>query len=184
MTYESLRSLCVFTGIAALVLVAISAVLFFVLNIPDAIAFLTGRARRKGIEMIRQENGSDSVSGMKKAKHEKKADAGKSGVRKQNKPVKMPSRTATTERLSRTVSGTEPLDPGQTMPLDMQESQTAVLSSDVGATTLLAADQMQQPVPQTEELCVPSVEFSDQPFTVEFEITFLTSDIVIEREVG
>ena len=56
MTYEIYNYIFIGAAIASGILLVVSIVLFFLLDIPKVIGDLTGRNARKGIESIRKQN--------------------------------------------------------------------------------------------------------------------------------
>lgn len=179
MTYESLRSIFLFTGIASLILAVISVVLFFVLKIPDAIAFLSGYARRKGVRRIEKEGVNAARGRNKNRENNEKATMRKTEQKKSEKE-KVARKSVAAGRVNNRVAETGLQDLSQMNPYYGGAEQTDVLSSDSSTTTVLA-DNHAEPTAQLSDL--PSehnADSSKQPFNIEFEITFLNSDIIIE----
>ena len=177
MSYESLRSIFVYTGIASLILAGVALLLFFVLRIPDAVAYLSGKARRRGIEQIRRESSSQEENGTNRNKKTNKA---------KNRPQKEPKKKtpekktpagnkqemAITDRLNKTHGDTELLE----------HNLTEVLNNDANMTTVLSQDQMDGTM-LLSDATDTNVNFVEQSFCVEFEITFLNSDVELDLEV-
>lgn len=158
MTYEMLNRIYVITGIASLVMLAVTVGLFFMLKIPEAVAFISGRTRKKGIEAI-QRSGTVS-SGAAKSKKLTKA------AKKPVKPVeKAPAAEPAREKLTDVLPTTG-------------ESNTEVLSSTERLTTVLDGQDGNQ-VLEAGQVDHQNLVFTQQPFVVEFDITYVYSDIII-----
>lgn len=56
MTYDTYRLIFQAAGIAAIIMLVVTVILFFVLKVPKLIGDLSGRTARKGIENIRAQN--------------------------------------------------------------------------------------------------------------------------------
>ena len=175
MNYESLRSVCVYTGIASLLLAAVAVALFFWLKIPEAYAYFTGKARRRGIEQIIK-GGDEQKPARNHGKA--KADRAKQSAKKSVKQAKAPVKK--TAAASAGMSGgaeTELLETEQTTLLAQNGEETTLLGGNqttvlaepaVEQTTLLSAQE------GTDELVAPA-----QPFEIEFEITYLHAEPLI-----
>ena len=189
MSYEVLQRVSLICGIGSLVVAAVSVALFFWLDIPSVVGFLTGRTRRKGINEIRkaaQEGTLDHRTVSRKngeqSQHKRQKKTG--GKAKNAAPVRAPAANVqaaapvTTDRLPNRApvpaKGSELttiLDgaAGQTSLLDGQENLTTVLSGgNVPGTTVLP-----------EQAAVQAAAFTQQPFEIEFDITYIHSDEVI-----
>ena len=174
MTYETLQNIYMVTGIASLVMALLSVALFFLLGIPDVIGFLTGKTRRKGIDEIREQSATGgrqkTASSDKKAKGKKAGDA----------PVRMAPAAAPVQAAPvYTAAETMPLDQyNQTTVLPGAGNQTTVLPGADNLTTVLSGAPMAAPVQQP----VPAAfvpQYPDQPFEIEFEITYIHTNEVI-----
>lgn len=152
MTYETLRNIYVIAGIASLVMLLVTVGLFFLLRIPEASAFVSGKTRKMGIEAIqRTGTASSRGAGPKSRKLAKNAKA--SAI-----PVK----------------GNEP--PQNAEPAG--EKWTEVLSKGDGVTTVLESNAGGGAV-ETAQADHRNLVFTQQPFVVEFDITYVSSNIVI-----
>lgn len=175
MTYDSLRSVFVYTGIASIVLAAVAVVLFFWLKIPEAYAYFTGKARRRGIEQIvRGESEQRKEKKPGKAKSDRSRQSAKKPVKQTREPVK---KTAAAAIPTNGGAETDLLETEQTTLLAQNGEETSLLAGDLTTvlaehgpeqTTLLSAQE------GTDELTVPV-----QPFEIEFEITYLHADPLI-----
>ena len=165
MTYETLNSIYVIAGIASLVMLAVTAGLFFLLKIPEAVAFISGRTRKKGIEAIQRTGSAGSTTGGKKSKEQKKSTkAAKSPVEIAKKaPPQAPVQEKMTDVLP--TAGEK-----NTEVLSSAESLTTVLDVKYGTEILESAQVNHQ-----------NLIFTQQPFVVEFDITYVYSDIIIEE---
>lgn len=178
MTYDSLRSVFVYTGIASLVLAAVAVVLFFWLKIPEAYAYITGKARRRGIEqIIRGDSAQANAKKSGKAKSARSGQSAKKPVKQAREPVKT---TAAAVVPANGGAETDLLETEQTTLLAQSSEETSLLAADLTTvlaeehgpeqTTLLSAQE------GTDELTVP---VPVQPFEIEFEITYLHADPLI-----
>lgn len=154
MTYDAYHSIFIASLVACGVMVAVSAVLFFVLRIPRVIGDLTGRTARKAIEDIRKQN---EQSGDKTYKS--------SAVNLQR--GKLTDRITKSGRLVKradtpfgTGSITEELE---NQPNFGSADETTVLSSTPETTVLYTEPANSAPV----------VADPAQAFTIEYEITFI-----------
>lgn len=166
MTYETLNSINVITGIACLVMLAVTVGLFFLLRIPEAVAFISGRTRKKGIEAIERTGTVGQSSGGPRS-------------RKLARPAKI-----TVQR-----SGKEPapvLEQGRftdVLPTTNHVNSTGyknteVLSSADRLTTVLDGKDCNA-VMETGKVDHQNLIFTQQPFVVEFDITYVYSNIII-----
>lgn len=160
MTYESLRSVFVYTGIASLVLAAVAVALFFWLKIPEAYAYFTGKARRRGIEQIIRNGGQQNAKKPEKAKADRPVQSAKKPAKQARGPVKKNAAPHTGG------AETELLETEQTTLLAQSGEETTLLGGDL--TTVLSSQE------GTGELPAPV-----QPFVIEFEITCLHADPLI-----
>lgn len=162
MTYETLRSIYVIAGIASLVMLAVTIGLFFMLKIPEAVAFVSGKTRKMGIEAIERTGtvGTRKLSG--KSKQLSKKSKAPAAPAKGSGPVRKADHTD--EKLT------------DVLPTDTQA--TAVLSVDGRSTTVLQGNAGGS-VPEAARVDHRNLVFTQQPFVVEFDITYVYSDIVI-----
>lgn len=167
MTYESLRSVFVYTGIASLVLAAVAVALFFWLKIPEAYAYFTGKARRRGIEQIIRNGGQQNAKKPEKAKADRPVQSAKKPVQTAKKPAKQ-ARGPVKKNAAPHTGGaeTELLETEQTTLLAQSGEETTLLGGDL--TTVLSSQE------GTGELPAPV-----QLFVIEFEITCLHADPLI-----
>ena len=172
MTYESLRSVFVYTGIASILMAAIAVALFFWLKIPDAFAYLTGSARKKGIELIRR--GDDESKKTAKAPKKEKKTAAKRPRKQTSAPIRR-----TESAKSSTAEGMGSCETEQTTLLDRGSEETTLLGTNENLTTVLSAHAEETTLlaqtDGTAELTVAA-----QPFVIEFEITYLNADVLIK----
>lgn len=172
MTYESLRSVFVYTGIASLLLAAVAVVLFFWLKIPEAYAYFTGKARRRGIEQIRM--GGDV---QKPAKDHKKEKADKQSEKKPVKQAKVPVKKAAPADNGKGGMETELLETEQTTLLAQTGEETTLLGGDL--TTVLAENTSPDTTLLSGQEGTGELVAAAQPFVIEFEITYLHADPLI-----
>lgn len=162
MTYETLNSIYVIAGIASLVMLAVTAGLFFLLKVPEAVAFISGRTEKKGIESI-QRTGTvgASAGGPKSRKLERTAKITVQKAEKAPAYAQTPAREQFTDVLP--ASGTK-----TTEVLSGADRLTTVLDGK-GGNIVLEAGQVDH----------RDLVFTQQPFVVEFDITYVYSDIII-----
>ena len=172
MTYETLSNVYMIAGIASLVMAVVSAILFFVLNIPEAIAFITGRTRKKGIEAI---NRSGSAGTAKAVTRNKKAV-------KSVKPAKIVKTADEGIVQQKGKTAHESADNG-TMPLQNTPSYAGDLSNDGVLTTVLDSHSANNAM-EIKHVSNQGIVFTEQPFVVEFEITYVYSNIVIGENLS
>ncbi len=178
MTYEDYYYLFYGTGIACLLMLIVSAVLFFVLHIPSVINDLSGRTAKRAIENIRNQNRASgdknfkpSIINRQRGKlTEKISVSGKL----QKHAVFEDTFPSMTERICQQ-SGSEQCS-GETALLD--QNMTTVLEQD--STTLLSADPMETSVlSQPMEAPGQVLEASEQRFSVDYEVTYIhTSEVI------
>lgn len=170
MTYEMLQNVHIIAGITSLVMAGVSVALFFLLRIPDVFGYLTGRTRRKGVDEIREQSGSGDRKKSAEKKPGKKS-AGKGGKKATAGRAHAPAITAKMPPAPVSAE-TVPLEqPGMTAVLEGGENLTTVLP-DAGSMQTTVLEENAVPV------CVP--EFSQQPFEIEFEITYIHTNEVID----
>lgn len=162
MTYETLNSIFVITGIASLVMLAVTVGLFFWLKIPEAVAFISGRTRKRAIEDIQRTGTIGSAAGGPRSR--KLARTSKITVQK-TEPAPAPVQEQHTDVLP----ASNPA-PGHknTEVLSAAEKLTTVLDGR-GGNSVLEGGQVDH----------PNLVFTQQPFVVEFDITYVYSNIVI-----
>lgn len=174
MTYEMYRYLSLGAGIACAIMVVVSIVLFFTLQIPKVIGDLTGRTARKAIEDIRKQNEqtgnkvyrSSSVNLRRGKLTDKITPSG----RLETKHTTPFGTGAITEKIS-----TQGLS-------DVRVSEDTVMLDEASETTVLSAPSVEQKVPAlcTETTVLQQMEeANDRSFVVEYEITFLHTNEVI-----
>lgn len=166
MTYETLNSINVITGIASLVMLAVTVGLFFLLKIPEAVAFISGRTRKKGIEAIQRTGtvGSASVA-PRSRKLERTARITVQRGGKDPDPVPEQGRFTDVMPASEHGSATG-------------HKNTEVLSSVDRLTTVLDGKNGNA-VLESAQVDHQNLVFTQQPFVVEFDITYVYSDIII-----
>lgn len=168
MTYDVYRYIFLGAAAGAGVMLVLSAVLFFALRIPRVISDLTGRTAKRAIEKIRQLNEqtgnkahNSSAVNLERGNVTDKISGSGRLIRRS---VPKYATGMITEKIS-----TQTLYPAsegeQTTVLQTQE-QTTVLDTCCGETEVLA--------------CTP--EQPAQDITVEYEILFIHTDIVIAEE--
>lgn len=176
MSYETLQNIYMVTGIASLVMAVLSVALFFLLGIPDVIGFLTGKTRRKGIDEIREQSASGgrqrTASAGKKAKGKKAANA---PVR--SAPAAVPVQPVQTAPVYVAADTMYMNQNNQTTVLPGAGNQTTVLPGAENQTTVLSGVPVAAPVQQPVAAFAP--QYPDQPFEIEFEITYIHSNEVI-----
>lgn len=162
MTYETLNSIYVIAGIACLVMLAVTVGLFFLLKVPEAVAFISGRTEKKGIEAI-QRTGTVGASarGPRSRKLEKTARITVQRAERASATSQAPAREHFTDVLPASGTKTTEVLPGA-------DRLTTVLDGKDG-NTVLKAGQMDH----------RDLVFTQQPFVVEFDITCVYSDIII-----
>lgn len=166
MTYEMYRYVFLGAALACGVLLAVSVILFFILRIPKVISDLSGRTARKAIENIRMQNEQSgdksyqsSPVNLERGKLTDKISQSGRLVTRGDSPF---GTGVITEKIS-----TQQLPPeepaGETSVLTVTD-ETSVLSVDVDETTVLDGE----------------AQFAPQAFTVEFEITYIHTNEMIQ----
>lgn len=162
MTYEMLKNIYVIAGIASLVMLLVTIGLFFLLKIPEAVAFVSGKTRKQGIEAIQRTGTTGSrKTGPKSRKLTKAPKTPVAKVQPDNAPRKQES---TTEKLTDILPGSD--------------NPTAVLSGNDRLTTVLDGNAVGGAA-QTAPADHRNLVFTQQPFVVEFDITYVSTDMVI-----
>lgn len=174
MTYEMYRYLSLGAAIACGIMVVVSLILFFTLEIPKVIGDLTGRTARKAIEDIRKQNEqsgdkvyrSSSVNLRRGKLTDKISPSGRIEARHTT-----PFGTGViTEKIST-----------QKLVSTEGSADTTILSTGE-ETTILAQDPDTKPVPEicTETTVLKQLEDeNDRSFAIEYEVTFLHTNEVI-----
>lgn len=174
MTYEMYRYLSLGAAIACGVMVVVSVILFFTLQIPKVIGDLTGRTARKAIEDIRKQNEqsgdkvyrSSSVNLRRGKLTDKISPSGRIEARHTT-----PFGTGViTEKIST-----------QQLPVAEDSSDTAILDEGNETTVLTQVpDAVPVPVICTETTVLRQwEEENDHSFVIEYEITFIHTTEVI-----
>lgn len=175
MTYEMLRYIFLGAAIACGVMVLISAILFFTLQIPKVIGDLTGRNAKKAIENIRKQNEAtgdkkyqSSAVNLERGKLTDKISQSGQVIPRNDTPF---GTGVITEKIS-----TQQLPPegpaGETTLLQshettlLQSNETSLLSVEMGQTENLQAAQPQAQPPAAVQ----------NVFEIEFQITYIHTD--------
>ena len=166
MTYEMYRYIFLGGLIACVIFFAIAVILFFVFRIPKIVSDLSGRTARKAIENIRLQNEQSgdktyksSAVNMERGKLTDKISQSGRLISRNPTPF---GTGVITEKLSTGHLATE-APAGETTLIAVTD-ETALLDSDIGMTVALGT-------PETG---------ASQKFTVEFEITYIHTNEVIE----
>lgn len=170
MTYEIYRYIFVGSAVLAVIMLAVSVLLFFVLKIPVVIGDLTGVNARKGIESIRALNEKtgdktyrSSLVNMERGKLTDK-------ISQSGRIIKNPSHSLhgamETEKI-----GTEVL--GTAEGADQTTVLTEELFSKAEETTLLSE------VPMAGETTLLDANIPDAPFVIEYELTYIHTNEII-----
>lgn len=221
MTYETYRYIFLGGLIAAAIFLAISVVLFFVLNIPKVVSDLSGRTARKAIESIRKQNEesgnkvyqSSTVNMQRGRLTDKISQSGRLITRSGDAfgvgsiTTKIATQKLQTAAETDVLSGapetdvlcpaaetdvlsyaqeTSVLSYGQETSVLSNAPETAVLNAGFGETSLLAPEMgstqelgFAAPAAPAMACPAPTIELTDQPFTIEYEITFIHTNEVI-----
>lgn len=163
--------------------------MFFLLDIRSVIGFFTGRTRRKGIDEIRraaQEGTLDHRSASKNAggQTDKKRQKQTAAKAKRNTVPQAPAarvgseEAVITDRLPNRAAaysdGSE-----QTTLLGAQMTQSSMQSDAENLTTVLSESFAPETTLLTAQAPVQAAVFAQQPFEIEFDITYIHSDEVI-----
>lgn len=175
MTYEMYRY--VFLGGAALagIMLIVSVILFFAFRIPRVISDLSGRTARRAIEDIRRQNEQSgdktyksSPVNMQRGKLTDKISRSGRLIKREETPF---GTGVVTEKIS-----TQELPPQETSLL-APESETTVLDQGNDTTVLNQAAYGETSVLQPEVMA--AAQDAEQPFVIEYEITFIHTNEVI-----
>ena len=169
MTYELYRYIFIGGAVLAGIMLVVSVVLFFVLNIPHVLGDLTGANARKAIENIRNHNEGTGEKVYKSSyvnrERGKITDKISASGRLLKQSTSQTGGAMATEKIGTPqlvqAEETTVLNSDETTVLDGGAGETTVLSSAVGETTVLAVE-------------VPPVMFQ-----IEYEITYLHTNEVI-----
>lgn len=170
MTYDIYRYIFIGGAILAGLMLMLSALLFFVLKIPQVFGDLTGRTARKAIENIRNQNESSGEKVYKTSlvnrERGKITDKISPSGTILHTPTDILGGAMATEKIST-----------QELPPDKITDQTTVLDNGVsGETSVLTADEY------SGETTILSEISDDSTFTIEYDITFIHTDEIIATE--
>lgn len=189
MSYEILQKVSLICAIGSLVMTVVAVVLFFLLDIRSVIGFFTGRTRRKGIDEIRkaaQEGTLDhrsvtqSAGGQTDKKRRKKTEpkASRNAVPQKVAVKEDRGENVITDRLPNRAAaysdGSE-----QTTLLGAQTAQSVMQPNADNLTTVLTENFVPETTVLTAQTPVQAAVFVQQPFEIEFDITYIHSDEVI-----
>lgn len=174
MTYEMYRYLSFGAAIACGIMVVVSLILFFTLQIPKVVGDLTGRTARKAIEDIRKQNeqSGDKVyrSSSVNLRRGKLTDKISPSGRLESRHTTPFGTGVITEKIST-----------QQLPVPEVSSDTMVLDEG-NETTVLTQVPDATPIPG---ICTETTvlqrqeEENDRSFVIEYEITFIHTNEVI-----
>ncbi len=162
MSVELLKTLANVSFIAALVMLAISVLLFFVLKIPQVFGELTGRTQRKAIEDMKQINSNETEA-------DNKFDYDKDGVSRTDKLPSAQYEVKQRPSVSN-IQGTEALpnnnqNSNGTVVLSEQGNKTTVLNEQSSKTTILN-EQVSQTTILTPEFNNNTVSVSNSAYDI------------------
>lgn len=181
MTYEMYRYVFLGGALASGIMLAVTVILFFKLQIPKVISDLTGRSAKRAIEDIRrqtEEGGDQSGKPGAPAARSKMTDritgSGRVVPRDENEfGTGIVTQKIATQQL--------PIQGASSETTVLAANETTILGGGVSETTVLAANETTILGGGTSETMVlgyetaPMVQMS-QAFTVEFEITYIHTD--------
>lgn len=197
MTYEMYRYIFLGALIACGVFFIIAVILFFTLNIPKVISDLTGRTARKAIENIRMQNEQSgdksyqsSAVNLERGKLTDKISQSGRLVPRGATPfgTGMITQKISTAELEQPAGETEVLTPAAETTLLSPAGETEVLAAPMAGETEVLSPAFESAAGETAVLssaAEPAAAqpetpvFTAQPFTVEYEITFVHSGEVI-----
>ena len=178
MTYEMYRYIFYVGATLAVILLIISVILFFVLNIPSVIGDLTGATARKAIEDIRNQNENSGEKIYRSSLVNKERGKLTDKISPSGNLIKNPTggiwgamatEKISTQKLSETTGNeTTILDSNETTVLSNNE--TTVLNSNFGETTLLDSTAIANETTLLSQSMI---------FEIEYDITFIHTDEVI-----
>ncbi len=172
MTYEVYTYIFLGGAILAAIMFVISVILFFVLKIPTVIGDLTGANARKAIENIRNQNESTGHKTYQSSAVNRERGRLTDKISPSGRLIKDPSMSIHGAMATAKISTME-LSPEQ-----LQGSETTVLTGDLtggGETTLLNEE-----VHASSDTTLLAQVDETITFTVEYEITFVHTNEVIE----
>ena len=178
MTYEMYRYVFLGGAIAAGVMLAVSILLFFVLQIPKVIGDLSGRTARRAIDNIRRQNEESGDKAYKSSAVNIQRGKVTDKITKSGRLQKQSDTPFGTGMATEKIST-------QRLTVDEPASETTVLSGDNETTVLTVENEttvLCDGYGETTLLYEPVVEnYSGgvNQFTVEFEITYIHTDEVI-----
>lgn len=190
MTYEVYRYVFIGAAVACGLMLILSIVLFFVLRIPKVISDLSGRTARKAIDNIRKQNEASgdksyqsSAVNIQRGKVTDKISPSGRLVQKSATPF---GTGAITEKIStQKLHNQQPAEEttvlsgaSETTVLDEGYGETSVLQPEYGETSVLQPEYGETTVLQPEAAEQP--EAYVQQFTIEYEITYVHTNEVIQ----
>lgn len=202
MTYEIYNYIFIGAAIASGVLLVVSAVLFFLLDIPKVIGDLTGSNAKKGIESIRKQNEASGDKSYKSSSVNLRRGRLTDKISNSGRVEKPVSGAFGVGAGTAKISGADPRQqPPKAAPAEstmvLENNATMVLEND-NATMVLdtAPSEMQTtllsatPAPAATETSVLTGELKPQvmpvaasvAFGVEIEITYIHTNVVIPQE--
>lgn len=187
MTYEIYRYIFIGGAILAGIMLAVSILVFFLLNIPNVIGDLTGANARKAIENIRNlnENSGDKAYNTSAVNLERGKITDK--ISNSGRIVKNPSGNLmgamNTEKIGTARLNNQPAS--ETVVLDAPAAETTVLGA-ANETTVLGTGAAETTLlsPEAPAYAVPEAvpqpaEAAPAAFVVEYEITYIHTNEVI-----
>lgn len=186
MTYETYRYIFIGGAILTAVLFVVSVILFIVLKIPDVIGDLSGATARKAIENIRNQNESTGEKTYKSSYVNRERGKLTDKISESGTLIKNPSGSIWGAMATEKISTQKLLHEGanETTVLNAG-NETTVLGSN--ETTVLNNANAQSIVQESESamnetvLLSPDMVFPIGIFEIEYEVTFIHTEEVIEE---
>ena len=183
MSYEIYHWIFIGGAILAGLMLALTVLLFFYLQIPRVIGDLTGSTARKAIEDIRQQNTQTGVKVHKtsqvnrdRGKVTAKITPGGRAVQQQTGGVSaMKTDKISTQKLSREAEQSME----ETLLLDQPAAATTVLQEPAAETTVLTPRQDETTLLSNQSWGAPAPAPVGGAFVIEYELTFIHSDELI-----
>lgn len=185
MTYETYRYIFIGGAILTAILFVVSVILFIVLKIPDVIGDLSGATARKAIENIRNQNESTGEKTYKSSYVNRERGKLTDKISQSGTLIKNPSGSIWGAMATEKISTQKLLQESanETTVLSA-ENETTVLGSN--ETTVLNSGNNQHMAQEIGSainetvLLSPSMAYSTGVFEIEYEITFIHTEEVIE----
>ncbi len=167
MTYDVYRYIFIGATILCAVMFIVSVLVFIFLNIPKVISDLSGRTAKKAIKTIREQNEASGDKGYQ-------VSAFNQARGRLTDKISQSGNVIEQYRMQMAAIGTTKIETQQ-----LPSQETTVLESEGSGETAVLSESM-----KTGETTVLSENVELSHFSVEYEITFIHTDEIIEAEAA